>query len=148
MAWMAGGRQSRRSVSAGTRPARSRRACDRSAKPAWPPSRNRCTHLCPVWRLIPYVRLNPATSRRPPASQSSMNLLRSATSPVSFQGILEVSTIRSDRSVNNQLGSYSLPPGGARRSAAEALRQPPDKVLSPLESGGAARRPTRVDSGC
>ena len=42
----------------------------------------------------------------------------------------------------------SLPPGGARRSAAEALRQPPDKVLSPLESGGAARRPTRVDSGC
>ena len=42
----------------------------------------------------------------------------------------------------------SLPPGGARRSAAEALRQPPDNVLSPLESGGAARRPTRVDSGC
>ena len=86
-----------------------RRVCERSAEPARPPSKKRCTHLCPVWRLIPYVRLNPATSRRPLASQSSMNLLRSSAGPVSFQGILEVSTIRSDRSVNNQLGSY----GGA-----------------------------------
>ena len=75
---MDGGRQSRRSTSAGP---------------------------CPV-------RLNPATSRQPPASQSSMNFLRSSTGLVALQGILEVSTIRSDRTVNNQLRSYTR--GGDR----------------------------------
>ena len=38
--------------------------------------------------------------------------------------------------------------GGARRSAAESLRQPLAKVLSSLDSGGAARRSTPVDGAC
>ena len=73
---------------------------------------NRWIHLCPVLRLMPYVRLKPATSRRPPASQSSMNLLRSSTGPVSFQGILEVLPISLYRCVTYQPGSYNtdIPP--------------------------------------
>ena len=41
-----------------------------------------------------------------------MNFLRSSTGLVALQGILEVSTIRSDRAVNNQLRSYTR--GGDR----------------------------------
>ena len=71
------------------------RAYVRAIYQAWlAPSRHRRTHLRPVWWLIPYVRLNPATSWRPPARQSSMNLLRSSTGPVSSQRILEATIIR------------------------------------------------------
>ena len=62
--------------------------------------------------LVPRLAADPVRAAQPryvPAatSQSSMNFLRSSTGPVSFQGILEVSTIRSDSSVNNQPGSYT-----------------------------------------
>ena len=43
-----------------------------------------------------------------PASQSSMNLLRSSTGPVSAQGILEVLPISLDKCVTHQPGSYSI----------------------------------------
>ena len=78
-AWMAGGRHSRRSMSAAPRPA---------------------------WRLIP-VGVQSRHVLEAPARQSSMRFLRSSTGPEPLQGILEVSTIRADRSVNHQLGSYS-----------------------------------------
>ena len=80
---------------AGPRPVRSRRVCNRFRKRR-PAAKNRCTHLCPVSRQMPYVRPSPARSRRPRASQSSMNRLRFSTGPVSFQGTLEVSPIRPD----------------------------------------------------
>ena len=59
-----------RSISAGVRPARSRRTCD------------------------PYVGHRPATLRRPPASQSSTNPWHCSTGPLFFHGILEVLPIR------------------------------------------------------
>lgn len=74
---------------------RSRRVCNRFRKRC-PAATNRCTHLCPVLRQMPYVRPGPTRSRRHRASQSSMNCLRSYTGPVSFQGTLEVSPIRPD----------------------------------------------------
>ena len=57
-----------------------------------------------------------------------MCYLRSSASPVSLQGILEVSTIRSDRSVNDQLGPYKalvpdIVPGHITRVA--STRCPP-----------------------
>ena len=59
---------------------------------------------------MPCARLKPATSRRPPASQSSTNLSRSAAGPLSFQCILAVSPISSDRRATRQPGSYTPPP--------------------------------------
>ena len=71
-------------------------ACaSRSAKPARPLSRKRCTHLRPVWRLIP-VGVQTRHVVEAPDRQSSMRFLRSSIGPVSIQGILEVSTTSSD----------------------------------------------------
>lgn len=94
-------------ISAATRPARSRVACEQSASAAERPSMNRCTQLCPVLRPMPYVRLSPVRSQRPSALQPSMHCLRSSTGSAFFQDILEVSPIRPDRRESCQLGTYS-----------------------------------------
>ena len=96
-----------RTVSTVARPALSRCAWEQSVGAAQRPSKNRCTQLFPVLRPVPYVRLSSGGSRRPPARQSSMNCLRSSTGSVSIRKILEVSTIRPDRRVSCQLGTYS-----------------------------------------
>ena len=49
-----------------------------------------------------------------------MNFLRSSTSPVSFQGTLEVSPFSSDRCVTHQPGSYSPRPGGSHAGGSRA----------------------------
>ena len=110
-AWIAGGRQSRRSICAGPRPVRGLRVCKRSAKPARPPSRKRCTELPLVSWLIP-VGLEPATSRRaPPVLNGILALFhRSGVPPRHLGG------------VNNQLGSHSSHTGGHARGVGHRVR--------------------------
>ena len=96
--WMAGGRQIRRSISAEPRPAGGGTCASRSAKPARPPSRKRCTHLRPVWRLIP-VGVQTRHVVEAPDRQSSMRFLRSSIGP----GVHPMHL----GSVNDQLGSYT-----------------------------------------
>ena len=111
-AWMAGGRESRRSIPARPRPrpTRARRVCEpiRQARKA--------TFQETLHSLAPRPAADPCGARTRhfleiPARQSLMGFSRSSSDPVSLRSILEVSTIMSDRSVSDQLGSYTpLPP--------------------------------------
>ena len=65
-----------------------------------------------------------------------MSCLRSSADPASLQGILKVSTIRSDRSVNDQLGSYPLAQPLARvrvDSGVGRTRLPQTEVVRPSD---------------
>ena len=77
----------------------------------------------------------PARSRLLPAGQSSMNCLRSATGPVSFQGILEVLPIRPQGCVADQIGSHRHRKCGFL--AAHSIRH--TRTRPPLHAGQAAR---------
>ena len=115
-----------------------------------PAAKNRCTHLCPVLRQMPYVRPSLAWSQRPPASQSSMNCLRSCTDPVSFQAILEVSPIRSHRCVTYQTGSYRVCPCEAchRRNGMPCLSIPRNRRHGPSRRPALAAAPRCIAKGC
>ena len=100
-AWIAGGRQGRRSLCAGPHPVRGWRVCERSAMPARPPSMKRCTELPLVSWLIA-VGLEPAKSRRsPPVLNGILALFHRSGVPARHLG-----------GVNNQLGSHSSHTGG------------------------------------
>lgn len=83
----------------------------------------------------------PARSRLLPAGQSSMNCLRSATLPVSFQGISEVLPIRPQGCVADQIGSHRHQNRGllAAHSVRHARSRPP------LHAGQAARCQAAVE---
>ena len=79
-------------------PRRARYVCERSTKPARPPSGKHCNHLCAVCRLNLYVRLNAAMSRCPrlPGLNEFFAFFhRSSVSPKHLGR------------VNQQLGSYT-----------------------------------------
>ncbi len=83
----------------------------------------------------------PARSRRLPASRSSMNCLRFATGPVSFQGILEGLPIRPQGSVADQIGSHRHRKRGFL--AARSVGHP--RSRAPLHAGQAARCQAAVE---
>lgn len=83
---------------------------------------------------MPHGRPSRARSRRLPAGQSSMNRSRSATGPVSFQGISEALPIRPHGCAAHQLGSYRCRKRGL--PAARSVSHPRVAVSSPCQAGG------------
>ena len=64
-----------------------------------------------------------------------MNCLRSCTGPVSFQGILEVSPIRSDRCVTYQTGSYTVEARALGRGGISAVSRATGLSRTTVRSG-------------
>ena len=60
-----------------------------------PPARKRCTHLCPVFRLIPYGRHRPVAWRRPPPA--SPRRISGAVPPARCPSTASWKCYRSDR---------------------------------------------------
>ena len=104
-----------------------------------PPSQaawNRCTHLCPVLRLMPYMRLNPATPRRLPASQSLMHLLRSSTGPAAQTTVSPAWRTTPKRSADSPSNPSVSETARFRRAATREPPKDPGRALPSHRPGG------------